>query len=225
MARRAIPPGTKEKVLAEIAGGKTPAEAAVAHGVSVSSAQKWAKDAAAPTAPPPPGAAPSLPPVEKAPEGPSLAQVVAGHPGLPFPLDIAPGSPGAPGAPPPGIPAEPPPKPMDAKALLAVVTVAKTTAVQMAAMAWRVPLSDDEVARLTEYTEAEKKSLEVLAPYAAEYTGMLDRYAKPGMALIFAGVVGISVARSIEAVRLKRSPKPRKVISETQAEAKEKRKR
>jgi hypothetical protein len=106
---------------------------------------------------------------------------------------------------------------MDGKALLAVVTVAKSVIVTNTAMVWGVDLSAEDTARLVEFTKPEREALETLAPYASEYTPAISQYAKPVMALLFGAVMAMSTARSLKEIKARRVPKARDVIAEEAA--------
>ena len=101
---------------------------------------------------------------------------------------------------------------MSPEALIAVATVAKTVVVQTVSSLYKVPLTPEETKELCKFSEVEQKSLETLAPFAADYTANLEQYAKPAMALLFGGVVMISTMASIRVIRSKIPPKPRNVI-------------
>lgn len=148
-------------------------------------------------------------------KGPSLESLSLEHPGAPIGADSS----GAIGTGPklestgPSVAESTLPKPppmMDATALIAVTKLTKAAFVQTIAMGWGLSLTEKDVDRLSKFTELEEKQLEVLAPFAAEYTSSLSQYTKPVMACLFLGVVGMSSARSFSELKRMRPPKPAK---------------
>ena len=212
MARRKLPPGTKAKALELIKTGADTLKIALDCGVSPSTIDKWKKEAsgdgttvsiAAPDTTnqslpnPAPTAATSSGP------GADLGDLLRKHPGTGF---SAP--PPQPIAPPP-VPA---PKPMDPEALIGLVIVIKTMVVQTASDAWKIELSEEERARLCEFSDSEKKALRILAPAAADYSASMERYAKPIMACLFGGVAAFSTISSLKYLKSKRPPKAQNVM-------------
>lgn len=216
MPRRALPPGTKQRALALIASGMDQTKIAAEVGVSVSSINKWSKEGGKPDVQ---GSGTSgdstaggnavsaesgISPITEGP-GPDLSTLVATHPTKPIGAEgIGAEGQGMGALPPPG---PPPPKPIDPEALIAVAQVAKAMVVTTVAGIYKVQLSEKESAVLCGFSEPERKSLELLAPYAAEYSGEMGNYAKPVMALLFVGAVGFSTVNSIKAIKSKAPPK------------------
>lgn len=174
--------------MAEIAAGTKAELIAANNGISVATVHNWAKKAGTATAQPT-----SIPTeIKRDSSSDDLATLISskiGEPSNPNPIGAEP------------IVQPPPEEKLDAKALMAIVTVTKSMVVTNIAMVWRISLTDDQVAKLVDFTEPEKNALNSLAPYAAEYSGALTAYAKPLMAVLFAGVVGMSTARSIKELR------------------------
>ena len=220
--RRKLPPGTKQRALELLASGMDPREVALKCDISESTAKNWKADLGKSASPVPSAeqgsslfqtpATPGFPapaadigtgPIQER-AGEDLSSLLAKHPGTGFA--------GGPSASLPISPAPPAPKPMDPEALLACVKVIKTIVVQTASSAWKVPLTEEEVKNLTEFSEPEQKSLKMLAPYAAEYSGAMEQYAKPALAFAFVGVAAFSTVHALAVIKSKRPPKPMNVM-------------
>jgi len=210
MARRAIPQETKDRVFAMIDQGLEPVKIAAETGVSPQTVANWKakrQGSVAPgTAPiPPEGQGTAEPAPIQEPAGSPLPDLMAKHPGT-IPGET-PAAPQLPIAPP-----EPKPVPMAPEALLALVCVTKGLIVQTASAAWKIKVSEEEIRALAEFSESETQALKILAPYASEYTASMSNYAKPFMAVLFAGVVGFSTVTSLKALRSKLPPKAKNVM-------------
>lgn len=197
----------KAKALEQAKAGKPVTEIAKELDLKQSTIERWIEEeknpkvtsakpvTAAPSVPGEPAATPTHTPV-----GPPLADLLNQHHGNPAPT----GTPYVP-------PEEPKPAlpPLDTKALMALMQVGKSFLIQNTALAWGLKIEESELDRISSFTPKEIEHLEVLAPYAADYTPALATYGKPVMALLFVGAVGMSTARSISELKKLRPVKPK----------------
>lgn len=134
--------------------------------------------------------------------GAPLADLLKAHPTVPGGI--------APPAPQPEEPTEPPMSPED---LIVVMQLAKGTAVGMAIAAYGVKMDDETRSRISGFTDQERIQLKTLAPYAARFSNVGNKYTAGAMALAFLGMVGFSTVVSVRYVKQmapKKMPKPTK---------------